>query len=61
MGPMGPIPGMGPGALPPVPAPNGDTEDDKVKDDPKVTLEAKELWEQFAQYGTEMVITKNGR
>ena len=36
-------------------------EEDNVKDDPKVNLEAKELWEQFASYGTEMVITKTGR
>lgn len=30
-------------------------------DDPKVTLESKELWEQFHKRGTEMVITKSGR
>ena len=36
-------------------------EDDNVQDDPKVTLEHKELWEQFHKYGTEMVITKTGR
>ena len=36
-------------------------EDDNVQDDPKVTLEAKELWEQFHKIGTEMVITKTGR
>jgi len=36
-------------------------QDDGVKDDPKVTLEAKELWEQFNNLGTEMVITKTGR
>ena len=36
-------------------------EEDGVKDDPKVSLEAKELWQQFAGYGTEMVITKTGR
>ncbi|CAB4063740.1 TBX2 [Lepeophtheirus salmonis] len=34
---------------------------DDVHDDPKVCLEAKELWQQFSQYGTEMVITKSGR
>ena len=33
----------------------------ETKDDPKVTLEAKELWERFNRYGTEMVITKTGR
>ncbi len=36
-------------------------EDDNVQDDPKVTLEHKELWEKFHKYGTEMVITKSGR
>nr|XP_060612782.1 T-box transcription factor TBX2 [Anolis sagrei ordinatus] len=32
-----------------------------AEDDPKVTLEAKELWDQFHKLGTEMVITKSGR
>ncbi|XP_055374858.1 optomotor-blind protein-like isoform X1 [Condylostylus longicornis] len=36
-------------------------EDDGVVDDPKVTLESKELWEKFHKLGTEMVITKSGR
>ena len=36
-------------------------EEDNVQDDPKVTLEHKELWEQFHKHGTEMVITKSGR
>lgn len=36
-------------------------EDDGVIDDPKVTLEGKELWEKFHKLGTEMVITKSGR
>ncbi|XP_059091259.1 optomotor-blind protein-like isoform X1 [Tigriopus californicus] len=36
-------------------------EEDGVQDDPKVTLESKELWMQFHQLGTEMVITKSGR
>lgn len=36
-------------------------DDDGVQDDPKVTLEAKELWQQFHLLGTEMVITKSGR
>ncbi|NWI68163.1 TBX2B factor, partial [Todus mexicanus] len=35
--------------------------DEEVEDDPKVTLEAKELWDQFHKLGTEMVITKSGR
>ena len=49
---------FGPGPpRPPVPPP----EDDNVKDDPKVVLEANDLWSKFAQYGTEMVITKTGR
>ena len=42
---------------PPVPLP----EDDDVKDDPKVTLEHKDMWEVFNKHGTEMVITKSGR
>lgn len=33
----------------------------EVHDDPKVELESKELWENFHQHGTEMVITKSGR
>lgn len=36
-------------------------EDDSVQDDPKVTLEHKELWNKFHSNGTEMVITKSGR
>jgi len=36
-------------------------ENDGVRDDPKVSLDQKELWAQFAGYGTEMVITKMGR
>eukprot|EP00095_Tigriopus_kingsejongensis_P010080 maker-scaffold163_size295297-snap-gene-1.22 protein:Tk10080 transcript:maker-scaffold163_size295297-snap-gene-1.22-mRNA-1 annotation:"PREDICTED: optomotor-blind protein-like" len=47
-------------AMPRLPVPPPE-EDDGIKDDPKVTLEAKELWQSFAQYGTEMVITKTGR
>ncbi|XP_069827884.1 T-box transcription factor TBX2 [Dendropsophus ebraccatus] len=35
--------------------------EEEVDDDPKVTLEAKELWDQFHKLGTEMVITKSGR
>ncbi|KAG7481047.1 hypothetical protein MATL_G00062910 [Megalops atlanticus] len=35
--------------------------DEEVEDDPKVHLEAKDLWEQFHKRGTEMVITKSGR
>ena len=51
------------GAFPPRPPPPSSSanEDDNVQDDPKVTLEHKELWEQFHKYGTEMVITKTGR
>lgn len=48
------------GLFPPRP-PMVPPEDDGVQDDPKVTLEHKELWEQFHKYGTEMVITKTGR
>ncbi|XP_073471355.1 T-box transcription factor TBX2 [Aquarana catesbeiana] len=36
-------------------------QDEEVEDDPKVNLEAKELWDQFHKLGTEMVITKSGR
>ncbi len=35
--------------------------DDGVKDDPKVSLEGRDLWRRFAELGTEMVITKSGR
>ncbi|KPP60622.1 T-box transcription factor TBX3-like [Scleropages formosus] len=35
--------------------------EEDVEDDPKVHLEAKDLWEQFHKRGTEMVITKSGR
>ncbi|KAH9525615.1 hypothetical protein Btru_001849 [Bulinus truncatus] len=35
--------------------------DDGVKDDPKVELEGKELWEKFHELESEMVITKSGR
>ena len=43
------------------PGPGSAFGDDKVKDDPKVTLESKDLWTKFASIGTEMVITKSGR
>lgn len=46
--------------LPP-PAGASTVEDDGVTDDPKVELEGKDLWDQFHQYGCEMVITKCGR
>ena len=54
--------GLPPGlhGRPPLPPPPPE-EDDGVKDDPKVTLESKDLWETFSKYGTEMVITKSGR
>ncbi|XP_024261204.2 T-box transcription factor TBX3 isoform X5 [Oncorhynchus tshawytscha] len=35
--------------------------EEEIEDDPKVHLEAKELWETFHKRGTEMVITKSGR
>ena len=41
--------------LPGIESSEGDT------DDPQVTLESKDLWEQFHDKGTEMVITKSGR
>ncbi|XP_046738811.1 optomotor-blind protein-like isoform X2 [Diprion similis] len=41
--------------------PSHHLEEDGVVDDPKVTLEGKELWDKFHELGTEMVITKSGR
>ncbi|XP_071317617.1 T-box transcription factor TBX2b-like [Trachinotus anak] len=35
--------------------------EDGLDDDPKVTLESKNLWNEFHKMGTEMVITKSGR
>lgn len=32
-----------------------------IKDDPKVELESRDLWDRFHSLGTEMVITKSGR
>jgi len=52
------LPGFPFGGMPPRPPPQ---EEEEVKDDPKVTLEQKELWSQFHELGTEMVITKSGR
>ena len=48
---------------PPVPPPPGipPPDEEDVKDDPKVSLEARDLWQKFNSYGTEMVITKTGR
>ncbi|KAH9392398.1 Sequence-specific DNA binding transcription factor [Tyrophagus putrescentiae] len=37
------------------------SENDGIEDDPKVTLESKDLWERFYSFDTEMVITKSGR
>ena len=52
------LPGLPFGGMPPrMPMP----EEENVQDDPKVTLEQKDLWDQFHKYGTEMVITKSGR
>ena len=53
--------GPRPPLFPPPPVPPMPPEDDGVKDDPKVSLEHKELWAKFAGFGTEMVITKMGR
>ena len=44
-----------PGSAPPM------EDDDGVTDDPKVTMEGKDLWQSFHVHGTEMVITKSGR
>lgn len=38
-----------------------DSPEQDVKDDPNVELDSKELWDQFYEFGTEMVITKSGR
>lgn len=46
----------GPGVMRPF-----EPEDDGIEDDPKVSLESKDLWERFYKLGTEMVITKSGR
>ncbi|KAL3312766.1 T-box transcription factor tbx3 [Cichlidogyrus casuarinus] len=35
--------------------------DNQVADDPSVQLMERDLWDQFYQFGTEMVITKSGR
>merc|ERR1711971_534333 len=50
-----------PGLSIPSQFPHQSLQDNSVKDDPIVTLEAKELWEKFNNLGNEMVITKNGR
>ncbi|XP_038868903.1 T-box transcription factor TBX3-like [Salvelinus namaycush] len=42
------------------PPKTGGTEN-ATEDDPKVNLEARDLWTQFHKFGTEMVITKSGR
>ena len=54
------IPGMGMGQVDDPRAPRM-PDDDGVTDDPKVTLESKDLWTKFHGLGTEMVITKSGR
>ena len=43
------------------PAPTLDNCDNDVSEDPQVNLESQELWQQFHDIGTEMVITKSGR
>lgn len=35
--------------------------EEELDDDPKVTLDSKNLWNEFHKMGTEMVITKSGR
>ncbi|XP_028968288.1 T-box transcription factor TBX3 [Galendromus occidentalis] len=35
--------------------------DDGIRDEPQVNLEAKDLWDKFHAFGTEMVVTKSGR
>ncbi|XP_020706937.1 optomotor-blind protein isoform X2 [Athalia rosae] len=62
LGPSLPLPPHHPLAGPHHPlVPPHHPEEDGVVDDPKVTLEGKELWERFYKLGTEMVITKSGR
>ncbi|KAF7488859.1 Optomotor-blind protein [Sarcoptes scabiei] len=51
----------GSNVVPPNIRPPFEPEDDGIEDDPKVTLESKDLWEKFHSLGTEMVITKSGR
>ena len=51
------LPGLPFGGMPP----RMPVDEENVQDDPKVTLEQKELWDQFHKLGTEMVITKSGR
>lgn len=36
-------------------------QEEGLDDDPKVTLDSKNLWNEFHKMGTEMVITKSGR
>lgn len=48
-------------SLAPQSLPHFEPENDGIEDDPKVCLEAKDLWERFHGLGTEMVITKSGR
>ena len=43
------------------PAPMDDNCDNNINEDPQVNLESQELWQQFHDIGTEMVITKSGR
>ncbi|CAF0798246.1 unnamed protein product, partial [Didymodactylos carnosus] len=50
-----------PVSLPPPSFRLGTIQDDGIEDNPKVELDGKELWDQFHQHGTEMVITKSGR
>lgn len=54
--PMGRPHGLGGGGVPVPPL-----DDDDVKDDPTVILEAKDLWRRFSKHGNEMVVTKTGR
>lgn len=35
--------------------------EEELDDDPKVTLDSRNLWNEFHKMGTEMVITKSGR
>ena len=56
-----PLLGSGPGKIEPVDDKKMDNGDDEGPDNPCVELENFQLWNDFHQFGTEMVITKTGR
>ena len=56
-----PLLGSGPGKLEPTDDKKMENGDDEGPDNPCVELENFQLWNDFHQFGTEMVITKTGR